>query len=278
MKFRYFKSKWEMSEAPLEAFLERTKADHFDGSELFIPHLEEHPALVRQLHERVGLLLIAQIVTVGETPEEHMRSLEERFLRAAECKPIKVNCQSGRDIFGFDANARIIERGLELSREHKVPLLFETHRSRATYSAIETRKYLEHISEMRLTADFSHWMVVHESNLKDQDENVEAAIDRSDHLHARVGHEEGPQVPHPAAPEWSTHLQNHLALWRRVAERRRAEGAEFMTITPEFGPITYMPTLPFTNQPVADAWNVNLDMKRILEDEFSSVPNQEPIR
>jgi hypothetical protein len=33
---------------------------------------------------------------------------------------------------------------------------------------------------------------------------------------------------------------------------------------PEFGPPGYMPTLPFTNQPVADAWRVNVEMRKLL--------------
>jgi hypothetical protein len=96
------------------------------------------------------------------------------------------------------------------------------------------------------------------------------AIARSDHIHARVGQEEGPQVPHPRAPEWRRHLENHVELWKRIADRQRAAGApNLTTITPEFGPPTYMPTLPFTQQPVADAWRVNVEMKSVLEEVFS---------
>jgi hypothetical protein len=40
---------------------------------------------------------------------------------------------------------------------------------------------------------------------------------------------------------------------------RRAEGREWFTLTPEFGPPEYMPCLPFTRQPVADAWEVNVE-------------------
>ncbi|GAB1483119.1 hypothetical protein MASR2M78_19350 [Treponema sp.] len=48
----------------------------------------------------------------------------------------------------------------------------------------------------------SRWCTVAESYLEDQKEAVDAALSRTDHIHARVGFPEGPQVGDPAAPEW----------------------------------------------------------------------------
>lgn len=111
-------------------------------------------------------------------------------------------------------------------------------------------------------------MVVHESDLSDQDHNVELAITRSDHIHARVGYEEGPQVSDPRAPEWERHLANHLRLWQRIIDHHRSSGSALLTITPEFGPPNYMHTLPFTNKPVADTWKVNVYMRDLLAREL----------
>jgi hypothetical protein len=55
-----------------------------------------------------------------------------------------------------------------------------------------------------------------------------------------------------------------LGWWQAIADRRKAEGAEVLTITPEFGPPDYMQTLPYTRQPVNDLWGVNLAMREIL--------------
>jgi sugar phosphate isomerase/epimerase len=264
MKVLFFKSKWEMERASLAEFVERVAGDGFDGSELYLAAVSDSPEAVRDLHQEHGLGLIAQVATFGDTPADHARSLGESIPRAAQCRPLFINGQIGRDIFPFEENVRIIEEAIALGEEHGVAVLFETHRSRPTYSALDIGRYLERVPRMRLTADFSHWMVVHESDLRDQDENVAAASARSDHIHARVGHEEGPQVTDPRAPEWRRHLENHLRLWRRIVERKRSQGAERLTITPEFGPPGYMPTLPFTNQPVADAWRVNVEMRKLL--------------
>ena len=55
---------------------------------------------------------------------------------------------------------------------------------------------------LRVTFDVSHWCNVHESLLADQQETVDMTLQRVDHIHARIGHPEGPQVNDPRAPEW----------------------------------------------------------------------------
>ncbi|MFC4101670.1 hypothetical protein [Paenibacillus xanthanilyticus] len=70
-------------------------------------------------------------------------------------------------------------------------------------------------------------------------------------------HPEGPQVPHPGAPEYRQELDLHLRWWRAILNRQASEGAAQATFTAEFGPPGYMHTLPFTNEPVADLWEVN---------------------
>ena len=59
-----------------------------------------------------------------------------------------------------------------------------------------------------------------------------------------------------------------MKLWQRIVDRHHAAGSEILTITPEFGPPTYMHTLPFTNEPVADTWEVNVYMRDLLAKEL----------
>ncbi|MGE5377509.1 MAG: hypothetical protein ACM3XO_20820 [Bacteroidota bacterium] len=140
----------------------------------------------------------------------------------------------------------------------------ETHRGRPTYSAIETCKYLQAVPGLRLTADFSHWMVVHESDLADQPGNLELAISHTGYIHARVGYAEGPQIPDPRAPEWQQAVNSHLKLWQAVVDRFKQEGRDRLYVMPEFGPPAYMHTMPFTNQPVGDVWEQNVYMRDLL--------------
>ena len=264
MKLFFGKSKWEMWDDPLETFLVRVLASGFEATEIYLGSLKESPAEIARLHESYGLRLIGQILTQGQTYEDHIKSLETQFEFAAQCQPVFINSHSGRDIFGFDENVQIFQRLVQLSQSSSIPILVETHRGRPTYSAIETRKYLEALPELRLTADFSHWMVVHESGLDDQPANVEHAITRADYVHARVGYAEGPQIPDPRAPEWGHAVERHLGLWQQIIDHHKRNGKESLYITPEFGPPAYMHTAPFTNQPVGDVWEQNVYMKGLL--------------
>jgi len=109
---------------------------------------------------------------------------------------------------------------------------------------------------------------VHESLLADQQETLSQALNRVDHIHARIGHPEGPQVNDPRAPEWNDAVQAHFAWWDTVVTRKKNEG-KLMTFLTEFGPVDYMPALPFTRQPVADQWEINKHMLDTLRARYS---------
>lgn len=268
MKLVFGKSKWEMWDDPLESFLQRVVESGFEATEIYLGSLKESPAEITRLHEEYGLRLIGQILTQGQSYKEHLQSLEYQLEFATHCNVEFINTHAGRDIFSFNENVAIFQRIAELSQSSGVPILVETHRGRPTYSAIETCKYLEAVPAMRLTADFSHWMVVHESDLADQRANLDPAIARADYIHARVGYAEGPQIPDPRAPEWSHAVTRHLALWQEIIDQHKGNGTDALYITPEFGPPAYMHTAPFTNLPVADVWEQNVYMKSLLASEL----------
>jgi hypothetical protein len=266
MKILYGKSNWEMYPCPMRAFTDRAAADGFDAVE-FQPALTPEPArdVVAMLGD-CGLRCIAGVLTDGATPADHLAYLEEWAERSMEFQPLEIVAHTGRDIFPAEENIRIFRRAVELARQLKIRIAHETHRSRALFSALSTELCLREVPDLWLNADFSHWMVVHESDLRDQPERVELAVRRAGHIHARIGFAEGPQVPHPLAPEWEPERLRHLELWKRIVQLRRADGWDWLIVTPEFGPPQYMPTLPFTGQPVADAWTVNVQFQRWLRE------------
>jgi len=253
-----------MWDDPLEVFLQRVVASGFEATEIYLGSVPESPVDIARLHATYGLRLIGQILTQGQSYQAHIESLESQFEFAAQCQIAFINTHIGRDIFSFAENVEVFQRATQLSESSGIPILIETHRGRPTYSAVETRKYLEAIPELRLTADFSHWMVVHESDLADQRTNVELAMTRADYIHARVGYAEGPQIPDPRAPEWQQAVRIHLQFWQQIIDHHKRNGRESLYITPEFGPPAYMHTVPFTNQPVGDVWEQNVYMKDLL--------------
>lgn len=264
MQIMFTKSKWEMWDDPLIHFINRVAEDKFDGTELYFDSIPDDPKVIKDLHESNGLFLIGQILTDGNTISDHIESFYRQADFALESGSKLVNVHAGRDYFSFDDNLLLIDKINKFSKQCGVEFYIETHRGRLTYSLVDTIKYLEVYPELKLTADISHWMVVHESDLSNQSESLQKAIDSSFHIHARVGYEEGPQVTDPSAPEWKTHLVNHLSIWQRIINKRQTEGREFITITPEFGPPNYMHTLPFSNKPIRDAWEINIKMREIV--------------
>jgi len=258
MKILFAKSKWEMWDDPLEDFLKRAYADGFDAVEIYLPALSETPREIKDRVDAYGLKLIAQITTEGRTPCDHMASLKARFDFAAQTDPLFVNGHTGSDFFSFAENVRILKAGCELERESGIKFTQETHRGRALFTLPATRDYLKLIPALRLNADFSHWFCVHESDLSNQPEHLEAAIQHSYHIHARVGHSEGSQVVDPLSPDAAEFTSVSISYWRRILDARRREGCPWLTLTPEFGPSPYMPTDPKSGAPLADPWETNV--------------------
>lgn len=256
MKLLYTKSKWEAGNASVAQFLERAAADGYDGAEIHIAYTPEAPEAIEQAVRDAGMVLIAQMNTVGTTPQDHLDSLERQFEGCVKTRPLLINSHTGSDLFSHEDNLRIHQRALELSRASGVPFTAETHRSRPTFSGPSTRQLIEALPELHLTADFSHWFCVHESDLSNQPENVELAVSRTHHLHARVGFEEGPQVSNPLNAATLPTTEKFLAIWKRIVAARQSAGARQLTITPEFGPTPYMP-LDLDGRPLADAWETN---------------------
>jgi hypothetical protein len=169
----------------------------------------------------------------------------------------KITVHAGKDWWAFQQGCMFFEGALEAIADSAVPVCFETHRGRLLFEPVSTAAYLRKFPEMRICADFSHWTCVCESMLGDQEESVALAISHTGHLHARVGHEEGPQVSDPRAPEWQGHVERFEGWWDAIHAAHAGRG-EVLTVDPEFGPPNYMPTIPNTRVPVADLWDVCL--------------------
>ncbi len=255
----------------MEQFCAKAKNEGYDGVELWWPNDkkaqdEMFPALKNHMLE-VGFLCGGSQVN----PKEHLDFYQKMVDAAARQhiqRPLYINNHSGRDHFTFEQNLKFIEHTTALTKETGIPILHETHRGRMLFAAHIARQFIERCPDLRLTLDISHWCNVHESLLSDQKETVALALERTDHIHARIGHPEGPQVNDPRAPEWEAAVKQHFEWWDKVVERKREKG-ERMTFLTEFGPADYMPTLPYTRQPLGDQWAINVYMMNLLRKRYS---------
>jgi sugar phosphate isomerase/epimerase len=250
-----------------ESFAAKISAAGYDGAEVWYPgeeHGKEFLAAFQKYKLKFGFLIGAS----DRDPGKHLTDFKSGLLAAASQKPIYINCHSGKDYFTFGQNVQFIEFGTQVSRNTGVPIYHETHRSRILYSAPVTRQFMEKLPDLRITFDVSHWCNVHESLLDDQPETLAMTLERVDHIHARIGHSEGPQVNDPRAPEWKDALNAHFGWWDKVVEKKKKEGKP-MTFLTEFGPVDYMPALPYTRQPLADQWDINTHMLEILKKRYA---------
>lgn len=264
---RCFATDWG-NQAPYDEFCARARAAGFDGVETWVSLDEAKQAATIATIRKHGLEVGMLIGGREADADAHYASFEAQLPVALAAKPAYVNCHTGRDWFDAARNQRFFDLTREAARRSRIPVLHETHRSRALYSASVAKEFLRRDASLRLTFDVSHWCVVSESLLADQAEAVELAISRSDHIHARVGQPQAPQVSDPRAPEWQQALNAHLAWWDRIVALKKAAGAP-LTMLSEFGPVPYTPALPYSREPVSDPWQVNVWIMELLRKRYA---------
>ena len=254
----------------LDEFCARVKNEGYDGIEAWWQGDDKKSQELFAVLKNYGLE-IGFLCGVAQTnPQEHLDAYKKMIDAAAKQniqRPLYINNHSGRDHFSFDDNKKFIEHTNALAKETGITICHETHRGRIMFAAHVTRKYMETFPELKLTLDISHWCNVHESLLADQKETVDMALERTEHIHARIGHPEGPQVNDPRAPEWEGVVKQHFDWWDKVVERKKKNG-ERMTFLTEFGPPDYMPTMAYTRQPLSDQWAINVHMMKLLKERY----------
>lgn len=251
----------------VDAFCAAARKEGYDGIEMWWPNEQKAQEELFNALAKHGLEIGFLCGGSQADWQQHLAYFKKAIDAAAYNKvqrPLYINCHSGRDHFNAEHNQLFIDHTLKLSKETGIRICHETHRGRMLYSAPISRTFLEKNPELKLTLDISHWCNVHESLLQDQPANVALALERTEHIHTRVGHAEGPQVSDPRAPEWQQALNAHLQWWDTVIARKKKVG-EIMTLLTEFGPADYMWTLPYTRQPLANQWEINVHMMHLLK-------------
>lgn len=224
-----------------------------------------------------GLAYIAEITTAGSyvpersaLPAQHLADFENKLQRSKALKPLFCSVLAGCDAWPLATQIDFFRRLLEIADAHNVICSFETHRSRSLFNPWVTRDILRALPQLKLTCDFSHWAVVMERLPDSEWEVISEIAPHAQHIHGRVGYEQGPQVPHPAAPEYADALAAHQRCWEAIWRSQHERGDALTTMTPEFGPDGYLHQLPFTKMPVADLWEINCWMGATERAHFSA--------
>ena len=263
--------KWGMEDLPLREIFTRIKEAGYDGIEAVVA--EEEGSEFVDLVQEFDLLFIGLYADIvpGKLYEGTFDHYTRRLEFLASLNPIFINSQTGKDSFSLDDNAHLIERADHISAQSGISIYHELHRGKFSFCPQMTMPMLDRFPKMKLTADISHWVNVSESFLEEYPHEIQRLVEHTAHIHARVGFLEGPQIPDPRAPEWAIAVNHHLGWWDRMIAAQRKSEKEYITVSPEFGPYPYMPIHPFTQQPIANQWEINLFMKDLLNKRYNSV-------
>jgi len=256
MKLQLVRHLWGVDHTHgLEHHLARWEQAGYEVVEAGLRVSPDRAALLRFL-KHSGWRWIPQVFSrdfvPGGTVREHLDSLRQRVEECLDHHPLFFNAHSGSDTWSLAQAEDFYGAALEFEEGVGVPIAHETHRLRCFGNPWTTRHILERFPTLKLTCDFSHWVCVAERLLPDCEPIIQLAARHCLHLHARVGYEEGPQVPDPRAPEWAGHLAAHEKWWDIIWTSQKQRGLAVSTLTPEFGPAPYLQALPFTQSPVAD--------------------------
>ena len=252
------------------SFCKNVKEAGYDGVEMHLPFEKKEKEDILAILKDYDLEFIGQYwQSVEKDLAEHATNYERYLYHLIEAQPQFINCQTGKDYYDFDQNKHLFDLAARVSKASGVKITHETHRGKSLFAAHITQHYLTKIPNLRLCLDISHWCNVHESLLTDQQEAVELAIAHTDHIHSRIGHPEGPQVNDPRASEWKDIVGAHLNWWDKVVEMHQKNGTT-LTVTTEFGPTPYMPTLPHTQIPVAHQWDINVFVMDLLKNRYQN--------
>ncbi len=275
MRLQLFRSLWTNG-FDLGAALADCNEGTFDGVEGPVP---EETGARREFAARLregGVPFIAEVTTGGgyvpDTTDSgrHLDDFCRKAEAALDCGPIFLTVLGGCDAWPLAQSVDFFGRAMEVAATIEVVVSFETHRSRSTFNPWATRDLLRQLPALRLTCDFSHWCCVCERLVLDGEPGILAfCAERAFHVHARVGYDQGPQVPHPNAPEYRSAREAHERWWDALWSAAARAGRHTVTMTPEFGPDGYLHALPFSGTPVADLDEINHWMARHERERFA---------
>jgi sugar phosphate isomerase/epimerase len=258
-----FKTLWGHEGTLREAIDDATRAG-FQGIEGQAPTQQKDQHSFRQQFKDAGLKYIAEITTAGTyvpdrqaSPGKHFESFKRRLDDSLRLEPLFITTLAGCDAWDETQSVELFGRMMELAASAGIQVSFETHRSRSFFNPWTTARICRQLPGLHLTFDYSHWCVVCERLMDTEIDILEELAPRALHIHARVGYDQGPQVPDPRHSRYSHELQRHQTWWKMLWLNMVNRKMTSLTMTPEFGPDGYQAIDVNTNKPVGDLWEIN---------------------
>jgi sugar phosphate isomerase/epimerase len=276
LPIKFMCPRWGFEAIPWNEFLRSVKEAGYSGIEWF-PFGEKtnyREVLDLLQHYQLDFCIVMAVIQPYNGYADYIAALENDLhqlmaIRDENKAPLFVSAQTGREFFSYDEILGCLQVCSTVQEKFGTPIYQETHRNKWSYAAHVVGPVLKKNAHLLLTLDVSHWFCVSESYLADQQEAVAEAIRHTRHIHARVGHTEGPQVWDPANIEYAEALEAHLEIWDKIVEQMKEKRLPYFTITPEFGPPPYMVPGNRNISMAAEQWRLNNWMKDFLKQRYN---------
>ena len=237
MPVRCFLSCWG-NQLSLPEAIEKVRPWGYDGVEGPPSKDAKQNADSAAMLKSMQMPFIAEIATGGDyvplphqSADAHLDDFRVQLERVSVFAPVLVNVLGGSDRWSMAECVSFYVRAIGHAKRMGLKLVWETHRSRPTATPWRTEQLLKEIPEMQLNCDFSHWCVVCERLILNEEPSLlRLCASRADHVHLRVGHAQGPQISDPRLPEHREAVDAHFHWWQQL---------NVATATPEFGPDGY---------------------------------------
>ena len=168
----------------------------------------------------------------------------------------------------------IIRNWMSIAREMGVDIMFETHRDCITNDMFFTLELLDAIADMRLCADFSHYVLNRELSLPMTEEfkrHFETLTQRSDCFQGRISNREQIQIPigFPQHAEWVELFKKFWKEGFKSWQARNDKDAELVFLC-ELGPPPYAIT-DAQGQELSNRWEEALVIKNWVQEIWSAL-------
>ncbi|MCW3112628.1 MAG: Sugar phosphate isomerase/epimerase [Segetibacter sp.] len=277
MKIKFFCPRWGAEHIAWSRFLQTVKQAGYAGIEWF-PYAEigDYIEVVKLLEENeLDFTIVMAVIERIDDFTDYLKEFEKQLLHLSQIqtsqkRPLHITAQTGREFYTEQQVDECLLVCRKITQTTGIPIYQETHRNKWAYAAHVVHRQLQKHPDLELTLDVSHWFCVSESYLQDQQVAVDLAIKHAKHIHARIGHTQGPQVWEPASDEYAEALNEHLKIWDKWIITMKHRRSSFCTITPEFGPPPYLVFANRHGTPFDEQFRLNLWMKNLLEKRYTN--------
>jgi len=262
MKIKVFRSLWGCEGIDFEYLVPKLKKEGYDGIEGSLSDIGKDPQHFLNLLKENNMDYICGLYTKWDDYEnynekdldEQIEQYKVQISRARALSPLRVNVHSGNDYWSFEEMSEFFSQALKIEKDSGLTVSHETHRGRALFNPWTTLRLLHKFDDLKITADLSHWVVISERMFQTprEMELLKFCSTRANHIHARVGYPEGPQVSDPSAPENSEYVSAFYSWWKLIWESQKERKFDETTMCVEYGPVPYLQSLPYTKAPVAN--------------------------